>query len=115
MRHVATILAASLAASIMTVSAPAQAAPATVSSSGAQSSVSTTTAAPSAAQLRYQRIVKRVDEVPGGEVWVHCAGGYRASVAASVVAASRGAKIVSIDDTFDNAKEAGLPLVSEEA
>ena len=31
---------------------------------------------------------RRVAEVPEGEVWVHCAGGYRASVAASFIAAA---------------------------
>ena len=30
----------------------------------------------------------RLDEVPAGEVWVHCAGGYRASVAASMLDAA---------------------------
>ncbi len=56
----------------------------------------------------------RVDEVPSGEVWVHCAGGYRASVAASMLDA-RGRTLVAIDDTFDNAEKVGLHLVGPEA
>ena len=56
----------------------------------------------------------RLSEVPSGEVWVHCAGGYRASVAASMLdAADR--KLVAIDDTFDNAEKVGLHMVGPEA
>ena len=47
--------------------------------------------------------------MPAGEVWVHCAGGYRASVAASLLDAA-GRRPVAIDDSFDNATAAGLPL-----
>ncbi len=53
----------------------------------------------------------RIDEVPGGRVWVHCAGGYRASIAASLVAAA-GREVVAIDDDFSNAEKAGLDLKS---
>ena len=55
----------------------------------------------------------RLDEVPAGEVWVHCAGGYRASVAASMLDAA-GRTLVAIDDSFDNAEEVGLHLVGPE-
>ncbi|WP_010146083.1 MBL fold metallo-hydrolase [Serinicoccus profundi] len=55
------------------------------------------------------QLVGRIGEVPGGEVWVHCAGGYRASVAASVVAA-QGRTTVAVDDSFDHARESGLPV-----
>jgi rhodanese-related sulfurtransferase len=43
-------------------------------------------------------------------VWVHCAGGYRASVAASFLSAA-GRELVAIDDKFDNAEAAGLHLI----
>ncbi len=56
----------------------------------------------------------RLDEVPAGEVWVHCAGGYRASVASSMLDA-RGRTLVAIDDTFDNAESVGLHLVGPDA
>jgi hydroxyacylglutathione hydrolase len=56
----------------------------------------------------------RIDEVPTGEVWVHCAGGYRASVAASMLHA-HGRTLVAIDDSFDNAEAVGLHLVGPEA
>jgi hydroxyacylglutathione hydrolase len=56
----------------------------------------------------------RVDEVPAGEVWVHCAGGYRASVAASLLDAA-GRVPVAVDDSFENAEKVGLHLVGPEA
>jgi rhodanese-related sulfurtransferase len=57
---------------------------------------------------------RRVAEVPAGEVWVHCAGGYRASIAASVLAAA-GCHLVSVDDSFGNAAQAALPVTVPEA
>jgi len=44
-------------------------------------------------------------------VWVHCAAGYRASIAASILAAT-GRRVVAVDDEFDNAAPAGLPVVT---
>ena len=57
---------------------------------------------------------QRLDDVPAGEVWVHCAGGYRASVAASFLSAA-GRNLVAVDDSFDNAEKVGLHLVGPEA
>jgi rhodanese-related sulfurtransferase len=51
----------------------------------------------------------RLAEVPPGEVWVHCGGGYRSMVASSMLAA-RGRSVVSVDDDFTNAAAAGLSL-----
>ncbi|QEU96879.1 MBL fold metallo-hydrolase [Streptomyces kanamyceticus] len=51
----------------------------------------------------------RVGEVPQGTVWVHCAGGTRAAIAASLLAAA-GRDVVAVDDGFDAATEAGLTL-----
>ncbi|MFB7469231.1 rhodanese-like domain-containing protein [Streptomyces sp. NPDC056224] len=52
---------------------------------------------------------RRMGEVPDGTVWVHCAGGMRAAIAASLLdAASR--DVVAVDDDFDAATEAGLTL-----
>ena len=56
----------------------------------------------------------RLDDVPAGEVWVHCAGGYRASVASSFLSAA-GRHLVAVDDSFDNAEKVGLHLVGPEA
>ena len=52
-----------------------------------------------AVNIPLHELLARVDEVPAGEVWVHCAGGYRASIAASVLAA-HGIHVVAIDDSF---------------
>ena len=57
-------------------------------------------------------LLQRVDEVPSGEVWVHCAGGYRASIASSLLAA-RGHQVVHVDDTFaERVAASGLPIVA---
>ena len=67
-----------------------------------------------ALNIPLHELPKRVHEVPDAEVWVHCAGGYRASVAASFLSAA-GRRLVAIDDTFDNAKLTGLHLITDEA
>lgn len=55
-------------------------------------------------------LLQRMDDVPVGEVWVHCASGYRASIASSLLAAD-GHRVVSIDDSFEqSAAESGLPM-----
>ena len=56
-------------------------------------------------------LLDRFDEIPQGEIWVHCGSGYRASIAASVLAA-RGRTVVTVDDAFDNASDAPLPMTS---
>ncbi|MCX5000282.1 MBL fold metallo-hydrolase [Streptomyces longwoodensis] len=53
----------------------------------------------------------RIGEVPVGRVWVHCAGGMRAAIAASLLDAA-GRDVVAVDDGFDAAADAGLPLTS---
>ncbi|MFF6861237.1 MBL fold metallo-hydrolase [Streptomyces ardesiacus] len=62
------------------------------------------------AHVPVHELHRRLDEVPPGTVWVHCAGGMRAAVAASVLDAA-GREVVAVDDTFAAAAEAGLPLV----
>jgi rhodanese-related sulfurtransferase len=51
----------------------------------------------------------RIGDVPDGVVWVHCAGGMRAAIAASLLDAA-GREVVAVDDGFDAATEAGLTL-----
>ncbi|MFI0898089.1 rhodanese-like domain-containing protein [Streptomyces sp. NPDC020983] len=53
----------------------------------------------------------RLAEVPAGPVWVHCAGGMRAALAASLLDAA-GRAVVAVDDTFDAAAGAGLALTT---
>ncbi len=59
------------------------------------------------------QVHRRIDEVPDGSVWVHCAGGMRAGVAASLLDAA-GRDVVAVDDGFDAAAAAGLAIVTEE-
>jgi len=51
----------------------------------------------------------RLTDVPDGEIWVHCEAGYRASVAASFLDAA-GRTVVAVDDEYERAARAGLPL-----
>lgn len=54
----------------------------------------------------------RQQEVPDGEVWVHCKSGYRASIGASLMDCV-GRNVVHIDDDWENAAEAGLSIVPD--
>lgn len=67
-----------------------------------------------AVNVPIHELPRRLDDVPAGEVWVHCAGGYRASVAASILDAA-GRDLVAIDDAFENAEKAGLHLVGPDS
>ncbi|MFD7663846.1 rhodanese-like domain-containing protein [Streptomyces sp. NPDC059788] len=49
----------------------------------------------------------RIGDVPEGTVWVHCAGGMRAAIAASLLDAA-GRRVVAVDDGFAAAVDAGL-------
>jgi len=53
--------------------------------------------------LPLHELAERLDEVPGGEVWVHCAAGYRAAVACSLLdrqAGGRDRTLVLVDGDF---------------
>ena len=58
----------------------------------------------------------RIGELPGRmagrpvPVWVHCQGGYRASIAASLLDAA-GHQAIAVDDDYERAAAAGLPLI----
>jgi hydroxyacylglutathione hydrolase len=52
-------------------------------------------------------LVDRVDELPEGELWVHCASGYRASIAAAMLD-RLGQRVVLIDDAYEAARALGL-------
>ena len=62
-----------------------------------------------AVHVPLHQLPSRLAEVPAGEVWVHCQGGYRASVAASLLDAA-GRTVVTVDDEFDRAARTGLPV-----
>jgi hydroxyacylglutathione hydrolase len=62
-----------------------------------------------ARHIPFSELAGRAGELPAGELWVHCHSGYRAIVAASLLA-GRGRQVISVDDDFSNAAAAGLPL-----
>jgi len=58
-------------------------------------------------------IERRAAEIPTDQpVWVHCASGFRASIASSLVA-RRGGQIVLIDDEDDKLANLGVPLIGK--
>jgi glyoxylase-like metal-dependent hydrolase (beta-lactamase superfamily II)/rhodanese-related sulfurtransferase len=67
-----------------------------------------------AVNIPIHELPDRVHEVPPGELWVHCESGYRASIAASILAAA-GRDLVAVDDNFENAAQAGLDVVGRAA
>jgi glyoxylase-like metal-dependent hydrolase (beta-lactamase superfamily II)/rhodanese-related sulfurtransferase len=50
-----------------------------------------------------------LDRMSGPQVWVYCASGYRASIAASLLD-RHGCDVVLVDDPFENADVAGVPV-----
>jgi len=54
----------------------------------------------------------RLAEVPDGEVWVHCASGYRASLAASLLDRA-GRSVVAVDDEWAAAEQDALPISTD--
>jgi rhodanese-related sulfurtransferase len=59
-----------------------------------------------AVHIPLHELEARLAEVPDGEVWVHCATGYRASIAASMLDRV-GRKVVAIDDEWAAASKHG--------
>ena len=64
-----------------------------------------------ALHIPLHELLDRLDEIPEGEVWVHCRSGYRASLAASILAKD-GRSVVAIDDEYDRAQGAGLIVLA---
>ncbi|HKJ12412.1 MAG TPA: MBL fold metallo-hydrolase [Ornithinimicrobium sp.] len=64
-----------------------------------------------AVNVPIHHVLAHLDDIPRGPLWVHCAGGYRASVVASILDA-HGFDVVAVDESFDQAEPAGLPLVA---
>lgn len=64
---------------------------------------------PGAVNIPLHELLNRMDEVPAGKLWVHCASGYRAGVGASLLQRA-GKEVVHIDAAFGDAEAAGLPV-----
>jgi hydroxyacylglutathione hydrolase len=63
-----------------------------------------------AVNIPLHELLDRLDEVPPGEVWVHCAAGYRASTAASLLLRA-GRRVVHVDESYATAAPtSGLTL-----
>ncbi|CAM3038176.1 MBL fold metallo-hydrolase [Mycobacterium intermedium] len=61
-----------------------------------------------AINIPIHELTRRWDELPpDAEIWVHCASGYRASVATSILD-RHGRNVVLIDDKYDVAEQLGL-------
>jgi hydroxyacylglutathione hydrolase len=63
-----------------------------------------------ATHLPLHDLVDRLHDVPHGTVWVHCATGFRSSLAASILDRA-GHDVVHVDDDFAHAEKAGLRIV----
>lgn len=65
-----------------------------------------------AVNIPLHELLRRMDQVPAGRVWVHCGSGYRASIAASLLQRA-GRDVLHIDAEFGGAKKAGLRVVED--
>ena len=65
-----------------------------------------------AVHIPFWELERRSGEVPAGEVWVHCASGFRASIAASLLDRA-GRQVVHVDDDWERAARLGLPVTVE--
>ena len=64
-----------------------------------------------AVHIPFWELAQRTAEVPAGEVWVHCASGFRAAIGASVLDRA-GRDVVHVDDDWPRAAQLGLPVTT---
>jgi hydroxyacylglutathione hydrolase len=64
-----------------------------------------------ARHLPLPRLAERAAALPDGEIWVHCAAGYRAAAAAGLLARAGHQRVVLVDDDWSAAGDVGLPIV----
>ena len=62
---------------------------------------------PGSVHIPLDDLLTRMDDVLDGPLWVHCASGYRASIAASLLDGA-GRDVVLVDDDYSTAVESGL-------
>jgi hydroxyacylglutathione hydrolase len=62
-----------------------------------------------AVHIPFWELEGRLAEVPAGEVWVHCASGFRASISASILDRA-GRQVILVDDDWSKAHELDLPM-----
>jgi len=66
-----------------------------------------------AVHIPFWELEQRAGEVPPGEVWVHCASGFRAAIGASLLNRA-GRQVVHIDDDWSHTAELGLPVTADD-
>jgi hydroxyacylglutathione hydrolase len=64
-----------------------------------------------AVHIPFWELEQRTAEVPAGQVWVHCASGFRASIGASILDRA-GREVVHVDDDWERAAQLGLPITT---
>jgi rhodanese-related sulfurtransferase len=65
-----------------------------------------------ATHIPLHELLDRMGEVPADrDIWVHCASGFRASIAASLLARA-GRRPVLIDDEYERASKSGLLVLT---
>jgi hydroxyacylglutathione hydrolase len=62
-----------------------------------------------AVNIPLHELLRRLDEVPAGRLWVHCGSGYRSAVAASLLQRA-GRDVVHIDASFRDVNKAGFTM-----
>lgn len=62
---------------------------------------------PDSTHIPIHALLERLDQVPNGQLWVHCASGSRAAIAASLLDRA-GYDVVLVDDEYRTAVESGL-------
>ncbi|MCF7552649.1 MBL fold metallo-hydrolase [Pseudonocardia sp. WMMC193] len=67
---------------------------------------------PGSVHLPLNQLLDRLGDVPDGELWVHCASGFRASIGASLLSRA-GHHVVLIDDEYATAVATGLAISEE--
>jgi len=64
-------------------------------------------AIPGSVHVPLHSLIERIEEVPEATLWVHCASGFRASIAASLLDRA-GRDVVYLDDDYSTAVQLGL-------
>ena len=62
-----------------------------------------------AVNIPLHQLLQRMDELPAGRLWVHCASGYRSAVAASLLQRA-GWDVVHVEASFRELKHSGLRM-----
>lgn len=67
-----------------------------------------------AVNVPLHELLRQLESVPAGKLWVHCTSGYRAGIAASLLQRA-GRDVVHIDANFADAGPAGISVDSARA